>query len=152
MKSFLEYDDEGKDPMIDNLKSELEDVTLLVIEKNASKANDLSDEENTQHASNAPSKLENEDTQSEDIDGIGTSRSGKSVQVEHEGPQQREEDGGVLDDSCHLCFQAPVQKIGIIKAPTPAVEVDVPRSTTQVEKTINVPMATADVEAKYVPA
>ncbi|KAJ8542751.1 hypothetical protein K7X08_005274 [Anisodus acutangulus] len=59
-------------------------------EKNVSKENDISDED-TQHASKSPGKLEEDDTQSEDIGGIGTSRSGRSVQVEHEGLQHRVE-------------------------------------------------------------
>ncbi|KAJ8538121.1 hypothetical protein K7X08_014661 [Anisodus acutangulus] len=48
--------------------------------------------------------------------------------------------------------QEPMQKFGIIKAPTPAVEVDVPRSTAQVEKPTNVHVPIAEVEAKDVPA
>ncbi|KAJ8573804.1 hypothetical protein K7X08_010315 [Anisodus acutangulus] len=91
-------------------------MIVLVIEKNASKVNDLSDEEDTQHASKAPSKLEEKDTQSEDIGGIGS--------------------------------QAPVQKFGIIKAPTPVAIL-----TTHVKKPRNIfPVPTAEVEAKGVPA
>ncbi|KAJ8568811.1 hypothetical protein K7X08_032442 [Anisodus acutangulus] len=79
MKFFLKYNDETNDPVILKLKSELKGVTVLVTEKNTSKANDLSVEEDTQYSLKAPSKLEEEDTQSEDIGGIETFRSGKSV-------------------------------------------------------------------------
>ncbi|KAJ8532660.1 hypothetical protein K7X08_012583 [Anisodus acutangulus] len=120
-------------------------------EKNVSKANDLSDED-TQHAWKAPSKLEEEDTQSEDIGGIGTSRSGKSVQVEHEGLQQRVEK---VDESLMaiVTYVEGEQLRRSEKAPRPAVVVDVPRPNAQVEKTTDVaPVPIVEVEAKGVPA
>ncbi|KAJ8573347.1 hypothetical protein K7X08_009858 [Anisodus acutangulus] len=108
-----------------------------VLKSPSRSAKDLSYEEDTQHASKAPSKLEEEDTQSEDFGDIGTSRSGKSVQVPT--PAAKFE----------FFYRA---KFGIIKAPTPATEVNVPRLTTQVEKPTDVPEPTVKVEVKDVPA
>ncbi|KAJ8573830.1 hypothetical protein K7X08_010341 [Anisodus acutangulus] len=155
------------------MKSELEGVIVLVTEKNASKANDFSEEEDTQHASKASSKLEEEDTQSEDIGGIRTSRSGKSVHVQHDGLQQCVKkineslmaliayvEGNfkvptsvakfeflfiMLNFALSKAFKHMVEIFGIIKGPTPAVKVDVPRPTV-------VPMTTAKIEPKYLPA
>ncbi|KAJ8574055.1 hypothetical protein K7X08_010566 [Anisodus acutangulus] len=156
-------------------------MTVLVTEKNFLKANYFSDEEDTQHALKARSKLEKEDTLSEDIGGIGTSRSEKLVQVEHDELQQCVEkkneslmalvtyvDGEKLrrrekvkknhealkakGDHFESLISFCCSKLDNFKAPTPAAEVDVPRPTAQIEKPINaIHVPTAKVESKDVP-
>ncbi|KAJ8573989.1 hypothetical protein K7X08_010500 [Anisodus acutangulus] len=110
--------------------------------------------QDTQHASKALSKLEEEDTQSEDIGGIGTSRSGKSVQVEHEGLQHRVEK---MKESLMALVSyvegEQLRRSEKAKKKQEALKEKVARPTAQVEKPTNVfPMPTIEVAAKGVPA